>query len=46
MANREQRGNRETRKPKKDKAAKPVSGAAASSSKAQPQAWKQKTPKA
>jgi hypothetical protein len=46
MANREQRSNRETRKPKKDKAVKPASGQVASSPKAQPQAWKQKTPKA
>jgi hypothetical protein len=46
MANREQRSNREARKPKKSKAApKAASPAPAPTQKSQPVAWKQHQPK-
>ena len=45
MANREQRGNRETRKPKKEKAVKPAAPSGSAPPKNPPQAWKQKPPK-
>lgn len=43
MANREQRGNRETRKPKKEKVAKgvPAPASAPAPKPGQPVAWKQ-----
>ncbi|HZP19277.1 MAG TPA: hypothetical protein VFB16_03635 [Bauldia sp.] len=49
MANREQRGNKEARKPKKEKAAKgapmPMSSGAGAKPAATTVAWKQKPPK-
>ena len=45
MAKGQVRSNKEARKPKKDKPAKPGTASASAASKAQPQAWKQKPPK-